>query len=345
LALNVTTAFTVGEASQVAEPRRTVLWLADQLGFSEARAGQAALILSELATNLIKHARFGEVLLRKLSLEGEEPDAIEIVAIDKGPGLDDVAQSRADGFSTAGTLGHGLGAAQRQADEFDLYSHSTGTVAVATIGRSARWRAQPAGRIDLGAVQVSKPGETVCGDAWGCHLRERRLAILVADGLGHGYSAHNAARAAVEVFDKHHENVPAAVIVDVHAALRATRGAAVAMLAIDLERSTAAYAGLGNIAGTIIGDAGERRTLISHNGTAGHSALRVQEFKYVIPRPAIVVMASDGLQTHWNLDAYPGLRRHSATAVAAVLYRDFSRRRDDVTVVVAKERPHVAEKL
>jgi anti-sigma regulatory factor (Ser/Thr protein kinase) len=343
LAINVTAAFPVVEQSQIAEPRRTVLWLADQLGFAEERAGRAALIVSELASNLVKHAESGEVLLRPLMLEGNERDGIEIVAIDKGPGLHD--HSRIDGFSTTGTLGHGLGAAMRQADEFDLYSHSTGTIVVATVGRSSRWRTLPVGKIDIGAVQVSKPGEDVCGDGWAYRLRDGRLAILVVDGLGHGYAAHDAARMATEVFASRHENSVAMVIEDVHRALRASRGAAVAMLAVDLERGTGTYAGLGNITGVILSEGTERRTLISHNGTAGHTAARVQEFNYVIPPSSIAVMASDGLVTHWNIEAYPGLRRHSSTAIAAVLYRDYSRRRDDVTVVVAKRRPNITEKL
>jgi anti-sigma regulatory factor (Ser/Thr protein kinase) len=343
--MNVTGAFPVTEQSQIAEPRRAVLWLADQLLFSEERAGQAALIVSELATNLVKHAKHGEMLLRRLSLEGPHPDGIEIVALDKGPGLDNVALSRTDGFSTAGTLGHGLGAAERQSDEFDLYTHPTGTVIVATIGRNEPRRPSAASRIDIGAVQVSKAGEDVCGDGFASHLREGRLAILVVDGLGHGYPAFEAASTAVALFSKMHEKAPVSVIEDIHAALRSTRGAAAAVLVVDLERGTAAYAGLGNIAGAIIPDDGERRNLISHNGTAGHTAGRIQEFNYVVPPSAVIVLASDGLGTHWNIDSYAGLRRHSPTAIAAILYRDFSRRRDDVTVVVAKQRPQLAEKL
>jgi anti-sigma regulatory factor (Ser/Thr protein kinase) len=339
--MNVTAAFPVTEQSEIAQPRRTVLWLADQLGFTEERAGRAALIVSELATNLVKHATGGELLLQPLTLGTSEGDGIGIVALDKGPGLQDVARSTMDGFSTSGTLGHGLGAARRQADEFDLYTHSTGTAITATIRRSDH-RVQRAGRLDVGGVQVSKPGEEVCGDAWAWRVREERLAIVIADGLGHGYPAQEAARTAVETFHKRHEQTPALVIEDIHLALRATRGAAVGMLAVNLERATATYAGLGNISGVVILPGAERRNLISHNGTAGHTAARIQEFNYVIPPASLIVLTTDGVTSHWSLDGYPGLHRHSATTVAAVLYRDFSRRRDDVTVVVAKERPQVA---
>jgi hypothetical protein len=49
-------------------------------------------------------------------------------------------------------------------------------------------------------------------------------------------------------------------------------------------------------------------------------------------------MHSDGLATQWNLGAYAGLQTRHPSLIAAVLYRDFVRGRDDVTVVVARDR-------
>ena len=95
------------------------------------------------------------------------------------------------------------------------------------------------------------------------------------------------------------------------------------------------YAGLGNIAGAIVGDAPVRH-MVSHNGTAGHEARKFEEFTYPWPEGALVVVHSDGLATHWDLGRYPGLMQREPSLVAGVLYRDFSRRRDDVTVVVVR---------
>ena len=50
-------------------------------------------------------------------------------------------------------------------------------------------------------------------------------------------------------------------------------------------------------------------------------------------------MASDGLATRWDLERYPGLLAHHPAVVAGVLYRDFGRARDDVTVVVGRQEP------
>lgn len=343
--MNVTAAVPVTEASQVAGARRIAQWLATDLGFPEVRAGNVALIATELATNLAKHARGGEILLRPLCSETGEREGLEIVALDTGPGMD-LGRSQRDGYSTTGTLGHGLGAVERLADAVDVYSHTSGTAIVATLRRT-RGNHEPAvrGRYTVGAVHVAKPGEEVCGDDWSWRLRDDRLTILVADGLGHGLHAHDAAQAALDTFAAGSDDPPARVIEDIHRALRATRGAAVAMLAVDLARGTASYSGLGNITATILLPSGGRQQhLVSHNGTAGHTASRITEFNYAVPSGATFVLATDGLSTHWDLAPYPGLGARSASLIAAVLYRDFSRRRDDVTVVVAKERPPVAEK-
>jgi anti-sigma regulatory factor (Ser/Thr protein kinase) len=343
--MNITAAFPVTDRSQVAEPRRTALWLASRLEFSDERAGRAALVVTELATNLAKHARSGEMLLRPLCDADGDAQGIEILALDKGPGMADLASSRRDGHSTSGTLGQGLGAIERQADWLDIYTHATGTAIAARIWREAPRPGASAPLHEIGAVHVCKPEEVTCGDAWAWRMREGRLALFVADGLGHGLQAHEAAAAAVRSVAASPESPPARAIDDAHAALRATRGAAVACLDVDLDRGTARYAGLGNIAGLVLLPNGGRHSMVSHNGTAGHNATRIQEFTYPVPRGSILVMFSDGLGTHWDLGAYPGLRTRSASLIAGVLYRDFSRRRDDVTVVVVTERTAVAEKL
>jgi anti-sigma regulatory factor (Ser/Thr protein kinase) len=343
--MNVSGAIPVTDATQVAEGRRLALWLASTLDFSEERGGQAALVASELATNLHKHARGGELLFRRLTTAEGDVDGMEIIAVDKGPGIPDMALSRRDGYSTAGTLGHGLGAVERQADEVEIYTHTSGTVVVARLWRKTPARSASLPRFQVGAVHISKTGELVCGDDWAWRMRDNRLSLFIADGLGHGLSAHEAATTATRTFAAAHESHPGRLIEDVHAALRPTRGAAVAALSIDVERGTATFAGLGNISGVVLQPGKGRHSMVSHNGTAGHTAARIQEFHYPVPADSIVVLFSDGLGTHWDLGTYPGLWLRDPSVIAGVLYRDFSRRRDDVTVVVLRQRTSVAEKL
>jgi anti-sigma regulatory factor (Ser/Thr protein kinase) len=338
--MNTAAAHAVEDSSQVASARRGVLDLAGRIGFSDERAGKAALVVTELATNLVKHATAGQLLFRTLQKNGSAtpPEGIEILALDSGPGMPDVPRAREDGYSTAGSLGHGLGSIERQSDFFQIYSQPSGTVAVAQLWSEPRRPLARQPLYEIGGILVSHPGEEICGDAWGWTMRDDRFAIMVADGLGHGLSAHDAADRAIEVFYRIHEQSPSQVIGDVHAALRSTRGAAVAMVAVDTDRRVATFCGLGNVGAVVVSADGSRHGMVSQNGTAGHRATRIHEFTYALPARSMIVMFSDGLASHWDLAAYPGLLTRHPSIIAGVLYRDASRRRDDVTVVVVKPR-------
>jgi hypothetical protein len=121
-----------------------------------------------------------------------------------------------------------------------------------------------------------------------------------------------------------------------HERLHAGRGAVAAVAEIDTQRGVLRYAGIGNISGSIWTDEASQ-SLVSMNGTMGHSAARARDFSYSWSAGALLVMHSDGLATRWSLADYPGLTRKNPSIVAGVLYRDFTRGRDDVTVVVARQ--------
>jgi anti-sigma regulatory factor (Ser/Thr protein kinase) len=330
-----TIALAVTEASQVGEARRAAGALAARLGFDETEAGKVTLVVTEAANNLVKHGGGGELLLGVL--EHGKVSGIEVLALDRGPGIADISRCLRDGFSTSGTPGTGLGAIGRLSTSFDVHSTlQLGTVLWARLWSGPLAPTRSTGGLDLGSVSLPHKDERVSGDAWGMEQTAGRFVILVADGLGHGPVAAEAAREAVRIFRENATSDPAETIHNIHAALRSTRGAAVAAIAIDIEGEEVRCAGVGNISGTIWA-AGTSRSLVSHNGTVGHQIYKVQEFRYPFPRGALLVLHSDGLATSWRLDKYPGLATRHPSLVAAVLYRDFNRGRDDVTVLAARE--------
>jgi anti-sigma regulatory factor (Ser/Thr protein kinase) len=324
--------FQVAESSQRGEARRAAAANARSLGFDEEDAGRAALVVSELAGNLIKHVPGGgELFLRSVARNGSM--AIETVAVDQGPGLADHQQALRDGFSTAGTPGTGLGAVARLSDQFDLYTKpGEGTAIVSRI-----WRGGPPAEptVAVGAVCATMLGERVPGDACSVVDVAGATRILVADGLGHGADAEVASARAVEVFDKDQRTTIGELLDDIHRALRPTRGAAVSIAEIDPDRHSLQYVGIGNISGTIQSRDGVRN-LVSHNGIVGHTIRRIQEFSYELPGGSLVILHSDGLKSRWTLDGYAGLTRRDPTLIAAVLFRDFQRGRDDATAMVAR---------
>jgi hypothetical protein len=160
--------------------------------------------------------------------------------------------------------------------------------------------------------------------------------FVVADGLGHGPAAAVASREAIGVFRENVRRRPSEILQDIDAALRSTRGAAVLVVEINLADRLVCCAGVGNIAGTVVA-AGASRSLVSHNGTVGHSVRKIQEFMIPFPPGALLVLHSDGMATSWRLEQYPGLTARAPSLIAGVLYRDFKRGRDDVTVVAARD--------
>src|SRR5512134_3333753 len=323
----------IRENSQVADARRMACTLARQSGFAEQDVARIALVVTEIATNLVKYSHEGELLLP--SVEGG-PKNLDIIALDRGPGIKDLAGSLRNGYSTTGSPGTGLGAIVRQSDTFDIYTQPGKGTAVFSRVRPTQ-RSAPGSRweLEIGAVCKAAPGEDVSGDAWKALHQPDGGLIVIVDGLGHGPAAAEAAQKAIRTFDVSSHIAPASMVSAMNGALRSTRGAAVAVARIDFTGGTIAFAGIGNISGTLIDGEVTRKT-VSHNGIVGHSVRSIQEFVYPCSRNTLVVLHSDGMATNWHLQAYPGLMEKHPGVVAAILYRDFTRGRDDVTVVVAR---------
>src|SRR5262249_57361183 len=125
-----------------------------ELGLEEGTVGGVGGGVTEAATNIVKHGEGGEVLLRPLQENGE--CGIELLALDRGPGMANLAESRLDGVSRSGTAGTGLGAIARMADVHDMYSplgHGTALLARIWQTRRSMPRRSP---LAVGAVSVPR---------------------------------------------------------------------------------------------------------------------------------------------------------------------------------------------
>ncbi|MEC4717876.1 ATP-binding SpoIIE family protein phosphatase [Noviherbaspirillum sp. CPCC 100848] len=326
--------FPIDEASQIAAVRRGGSDIARKQGLDETLTGKVAIAITEAATNILKHAGHGEILLRPLT--GGDAAGVEIIALDKGAGIVNLGLNMQDGVSSSGTYGVGLGAMRRMADEFDIFTGA----GLGTVVYMALWnRPQDAqaGTWQAGSVCLPLAGEEVCGDAWVIASDPTTATVMVADGLGHGVQAAQASEAAIDYLAAYPDAMPETALWESHAALRATRGAAIAVARIDTRAEELRFCGVGNIAASAQ-HASARRQLVSHNGIVGSNMRKVQEFSLEWLPGTTLIMHSDGLGTRWQLDQYPGLALAHPGLIAAVLYRDFARGRDDVTVLVLRER-------
>jgi anti-sigma regulatory factor (Ser/Thr protein kinase) len=318
----------VEETSQIGQVRRAAQQLAGQAGFDATDAGRVALIATELATNVLKHAKGGEIHLA--TVPGIDTQGVEVIGVDRGPGFN-LADCLPDGFSTGGTRGEGLGAVKRQADLMDMYADQRGSVVLARLYPKGFARAD----IRFGASHHALHVEPVSGDGWALAIDDHTIAVVMVDGLGHGVAAHEAARACVGAWTESPLAEPVTLMASIDTAMHGSRGGAVALVRFDRKTEALRYAGIGNIAGGLHTPEGSRG-LASHPGIVGVHARRAQAFDFPLVAGRLLVMYSDGLQSRWSLKDYPGLVNRHPAVVTALLHRDFCRGRDDATVLAIR---------
>lgn len=323
----------IDDASAPGRARRVVATLATELGFTSTRVAEIEIAVTELGTNLHKHAREGVVFVR--SVRAVEEAAVEIVAVDSGPGMANVEEAMLDGRSSTGTLGVGLGAVARLADACSVLSElGAGTVVTARFHRRRGTPDELPGEVVAG---ITRPidGEEVCGDSYAVCGEEGRIRLMMCDGSGHGPLAAWATQAAVRSFHEDRSGGPAEILGRIHTAMRSTRGGAVAVADLDLERRTVRFAGLGNIAASVVAD-GKKHGMVSVPGIAGYQKRTIKTFDYPLPPKATVVMHSDGLTERWSAENRDRLFGRGPLLIAATLLRDAGVRKDDAGVLVAR---------
>jgi len=326
----------VAEQSQVGEARRAAARLCLTHGVDETARGRVALLVTELGTNLARHAKGGRLLMACSPSAGG--CQFEILSIDSGPGMADVGRCLRDGYSSGNTPGTGFGAVQRLSTDFSVFSVAgKGTVILSRVwvpSLVAPHATGPAPRFAYAAVCLAAPGEDVSGDAWQIRVSGDTARVAMADGLGHGPLAAEAAGVAIAAFEGS-TGSPAQVLEQAHAQMRSTRGAAMAVARLDASAGTLDFAGAGNIAGRVISGVADR-SLMSQNGTIGLQIRKMQDLAIAWPAHALVILHSDGLTSRWKLDEAPGLIQCDPAVIAGWLIREHTRGQDDVTVLVIK---------
>ncbi|MFK0251296.1 ATP-binding protein [Amycolatopsis azurea] len=310
----------IDHISAVYAATRAAREVAAEAGLPEVLAERTAVIASELATNLDKHAGDGAVFVQR-SLAGP---GVEVHAVDTGPGMDDLAHWRVDGNTTTETLGTGLGAVGRLATEFRIRSaKGVGTVAAARIlapGHRA---------VDLAHVRLPREGEERCGDALAVSAMPGVRTAVLVDGLGHGPEASDAAEAAIAVFRRDPDRALPEHLNAMHRALRQTRGAAVALAR--LSEGGLEFCGVGNISGLVL-TPGHTRPLLSVPGVVGLTLPPVRARTLPLTGHELLVLHTDGIGTAWRGSAALGPLPATALFAADLAHRHRDLR-DDAALI------------
>lgn len=322
----------ITDPSAVAESRRLARGLADAAMLDATRAEALAIVVTEMATNLLRHAGGGQLLLQAQPGAGRR---VTLAAIDSGPGIPDIDLALSDGFSTGSSAGGGLGAMRRLADSFEIRSTpGRGTVAVCGFG------APPVmAGVEVGAFLVNYPGDRACGDGVFARDVAGRVDLMAVDGLGHGARAEAAAEEAIAGLSGLRGDDPSGILSELSTRLAGSRGSVAALAQIEAADGRLRLAGIGNIAALLVQPGGQVRRLISREGRLG-GAVRQPPVETATMRPGdVLILHSDGLSTlrsHTDLPATAGM---SCAMIAAHLIRDRNKGRDDCCALVARLAP------
>jgi anti-sigma regulatory factor (Ser/Thr protein kinase) len=321
--------------SDVGAARRAAQTMARTLGFEPVIGEEIALAVTELATNLAKCARDGKVVLTPLT-DGARA-GLQVESLDSGPGIADVDLAVADGFSTTGSRGAGLGAVNRLMDEFDIASRrGTGTHIVCRKWRREHPVSLRPCPLTFGVVTRPHSPGAVNGDAFVIKHGAESALVGIIDGLGHGQFAHYAAQTARAYVESHFELPLDQVFLGTGRACRATRGVVMALARFDWGQGKLAFASVGNIEARVF-PSSKPFSFQVRRGIVGRNAPNAVVTEHPWPLENMMVLHSDGLRAHWEWKEFPNLAREPSGVAAEKLLRTLGTKQDDATVIVVRK--------
>ncbi len=325
----------VSHAADVAAARFAARQLAEAVGIDPQGCEEVALAAGELASNLVKHAGGGQIVIATLSTP--ERQGLQLESVDNGPGIINIHQALTDGYSTTGSLGIGLGAVNRLMDEFEIEPRSGPGMRIV----SRKWARNLSPKLlpcpfEVGVATRPKPGYEQNGDDFVVKHSASTLLVGVIDGLGHGEPAHLAAVAARNFVEAHCEQSLDALFRGSGYACQGTRGCVMALARLDWERQTIAFGSVGNIEAKLIGSPAPVN-LIVRRGIVGMNSPAARISEHPWGNESILLMYSDGIGTHWDWRDYAHLHGKPASHIAQALLRALAKPADDATLLIVKK--------
>lgn len=329
--------YQIEDRSYVAYIKREIHRDVSHCQFDEKQVAEIDIIVSELCSNVVKHVGNGEFLHRCYNV-GPSESVFEIISIDNGPGMADPAKMMKDGVSTTNTLGQGLGAINRLSSSFQIYSMpGWGTVLYVQYSSKKEGRIKAKDlQLEIRGICVNKGREKVCGDGYCVKRNHSTIQVFFADGLGHGEHANAAVKRACDFFNECTETDPVAIIRLMHKAVRRTRGLVGSVVALEINQKVWKLCGVGNITNRLYTGI-SYKNYMSYNGTIGlNIPTSLKESIFDVEKNQYLMMNTDGIRSQWDLSKYPSILKYDAAIIAAAVYKDFSRRTDDSSILIAK---------
>ncbi len=323
--------FVIDEAS-LTLVRDRIKQVAAEHGVVGEIVDRAVLVATELGRNHLRHARSGRIAANVIQRGGHQ--GLELVAVDRGAGLVDVAGSIDALPRTEGTLGLGIGSIRRLSSEvdFDVRAGEGTGIRARLFDRTASRRRE------VGIFGTPHREERVSGDHARAHRVEGALVLAVCDGLGHGPLAREAAAAAMAIFDERPDDSPSGIIEKCHRRLADTRGVVMAICRLDEVTATMEVVVVGNIEVQVCAPRAVRRLggVSAIVGGRGGPRLRLRTERVPVREDEVVIAATDGISSRLSVEQdFPLLRMHPAVIAQRIMER-FARANDDALVLVAR---------
>lgn len=333
----------ITSASDVSRARNCAKFMAQTIGFRNVVIEEISLAVSELASNLVKHAKGGSLTL--LPLSDGELFGIQIESHDKGPGIEDLDKALTDGFSTVGSLGFGLGAVNRLMDEFTITSRckkpDNGThILCKRFVRKDLPRTSNC-PLEFGVATRAHPLMNVNGDTFVIKQWGSGALLGVIDGVGHGQNALLAAQTARLYVETHYDQPLSSIFIGVDRACRSTRGVVMSLARFDWNEDmttiTLTFSGIGNVEIHVNPKLEPMRLLVTR-GILGVNANKPIITDHLWKPNYFMVLHSDGVSANWRWSDFPEIEKASADVAAQHLLHSLARDDDDATVIVVRGR-------
>jgi len=338
----------IEDESDIGDCRRKGVVFTKQTGFNDIQAGEVAVMITELVSNVLKHGGGRGALLMCRIRDENSNTGMEFWCCDAGSGFKNVEKAVQDGYTNSGSLGIGMGAIRRFSDEFEINPEKNiGFLALLpkehndfkNCIRTRKWLQKPKwnglnNNLLIGAYSRPKPGEQMNGDSYlVTNLSENITIAAVIDGLGHGKEANLASQMAREQVLLKPDLTIDELIKNIHYALRGTRGATVGIISIDTQKNTLVFSGIGNIEGQVYSTQ-KKANLMSYGGIVGHNIRTPRLFEFDFNKGDHVCLYSDGIISRWQYEEIDW--KQSPQKNAENIVNEYSRINDDATVLIIR---------
>ena len=322
------------DEASVSAARQRVRETAQRFQLSKEVSEKVALIASELTHNQLAHSKQGYFVVRPI--ERQHVKGLEVIAADIGPGIARPTDAIQDAVATQDSLGAGLGAICRLADEVEFDNRLLeGTCIVVRNFETPPLVSQS---FEIAIMGKPFPGEMISGDDAVFFHSESGVLAGVADGLGHGPEAREASNVAVEALSKNRQMDLDRTVLTLNQELGSTRGCAMSIARFNDSDRTLECASVGDVHCHLY-NLREAHFFTSTPFVLGaaHSAkLKIRTEKATVEPGSILVIFTDGLKSRTTLKGHLDMLRRLPIAIAEHLLETYGRPDDDALVLVAR---------